>query len=452
MIKLEIDNSYSRITGLTLKQEQELKNLMSYTLPQNNSYFSGRYGPQTRTLLGRRGDFPTGLLYIIFDYFRGNPSVTTTATIIDNRKRPKAAEKSLSIDLEFNPYPEQIAAAIAAAREERGIICAPTGIGKSVIAALIIFELKVPTLVVVPTLNLKVQLINAFKEMFKNVSVGPISKKPFIAVENVDALPIKQELKGYNAVIIDEFHHSASKTYRDLNKHTWGNIYYKFGLTATPFRSQDHERLLLESVLSKVIYKIDYQKAIEKDYIVPVEAYYYTLPKQQVVGNTRSWPAVYSELVVNNFTRNSLISQIITKLSDNSTICLVKEIEHGLKLSNDGKIPFVNGISATNRMDLLQFLLGYSKTIIGTTGVLGEGVDTKPAEFIIIAGLGKSKNAFMQQVGRGLRKYKDKKSCKIILFKDPSHKWTLNHFKEQCKILKEEYNVVPIELDLPESI
>ena len=86
--------------------------------------------------------------------------------------------------------------------------------------------------------------------------------------------------------------------------------------------------------------------------------------------------------------------------------------------------------------------------LIGTTGVLGEGIDTRPAEWIIIAGLGKSKNQFMQNIGRGIRVYPGKKSCKVILFKDGSHKWTLKHFKEQCMILKEVYGIVPMRLEL----
>lgn len=443
MIKLTINNSYSKIEGLNLKQEQELKVLMSYTLPQNVIHFSGRYGPQTKTLLSKRGDFPTGLLYIVSNFLYGNNYNHVTQ---DNRIQPKSNSNFPQLKLSFKPYVEQEEAAKMGRMCGRGIIVAPTGIGKSVIAALLIDRLKVPTLVVVPTLNLKKQLSDAFKAMFGEGSVGGVKDGLPIAVENIDALPVKQEFNIYKALIIDEFHHSGAKTYRDLNKYAWKGIYYKFGLTATAFRSQDHERLLLESVLSEVIYQLDYQTSVDKNYIVPMEAYYYTLSKIEIKGNQRSWASMYNELVVNNLTRNQLIADILTKLSGESTLCLVKEIEHGRQLVEMIKVPFLHGESENGRITLLEFLLDVNKQLIGTTGVLGEGVDTKPAEFIIIAGLGKSKNAFMQQVGRGFRKYKDKKSCKIIIFKDKSHRWTLNHFKEQCRILKEEYGIVPIEV------
>ena len=83
------------------------------------------------------------------------------------------------------------------------------------------------------------------------------------------------------------------------------------------------------------------------------------------------------------------------------TLTLVKEINHGKALSVLSDSPFSNGEDEESRKYIELFKEARIKTLIGTTGVLGEGVDTKPAEYVIIAGLGKSKNAFMQQVGRG---------------------------------------------------
>lgn len=267
-----------------------------------------------------------------------------------------------------------------------------------------------------------------------------------IAVENVDALDPNKLLVGYNCVIIDEFHHSAAKTYRKLNTKAWKNVYHRFGMTATAFRSKDEEKLLLESVLSEVIYEVNYQTAVYKRYIVPMEAYYIDLPKQTVKGET--WAQVYNELVVNNSHRNDIIVGILECAPKQlgPTLCLVKEIAHGNKISVKSKVSFANGQSS-DCTDLIKgFNNGQLMSLIGTTGVLGEGVDSRPAELIIIAGLGKSKNAFMQQCGRGFRRYPGKESCKIILFRDPSHKWTIKHFNAQKKYLLEEYGVVPVKI------
>lgn len=349
------------------------------------------------------------------------------------------------MNLPFEPYPEQIEAARACYRHGSGIVVAPTGLGKSAIVALIINELRVKTLVVVPSLELKKQLTASLKMAFRGRLVGQYGS--IIAVENVDALD-PTLISPYDCVIVDEFHHSAASTYRKLNLKSWGSVYHRIGLTATPFRSDDTERLLLESVLSQVIYRVTYEQAVSKGRIVPLEAYYIDLPKQKMKGDPRIWSAVYSELVTNNETRHAIIVRLIESLKGTPILCLVKEIQHGATLSQMTQVPFANGQEGDTRIKILEFNLGQSKALIGTTGVIGEGVDTKPAEYIILAGSGKAKTQFMQACGRGFRVFPGKESCKVILFRDRSHKFLERHFKECVKHLKDEYGVVPVKLEV----
>lgn len=435
MIVLTIDNSYSRIEGLTSEQHKKLREVLSYKIDDSARYFSGSFRSSKRYLISARGDFPTGLLYLVEGYLNESDLFYKE---VDRRIAPKASINAFQIDLKGKvAYPEQEAAAEAANAFQRGIITAPTGCGKTLIMALIISKLKVPTLIVVPTLELKRQTKETLTIWFGSLEG--------IQVENIDALdPGKVETKA-QLLILDEFHHSAAKTYQRLNKKAWGGIYHRIGLTATPWRTKENENILLEAILSKVIYKILYQDAVAKGYIVPVEAYYYELPKRKVKGV--SWSQVYSELVVNNKERNNLIADLLESLwrSKKPTLCLVKEVLHGHNL---GTTAFAHGMN-DETPQLIEWFNNKSLTsLIGTNGVLGEGIDTKPAEYIIIAGLGKSKNAFIQQIGRGLRTYPGKESCKVILFKDESHKWCKAHFAAQVKILKDEYNVIPVKLEV----
>jgi superfamily II DNA or RNA helicase len=442
-LELIIDNSVCKVSGLGDKHSKALRQLLSYSIDRQAAYFSSAHNTR-RYLIDKRGEFPTGLLYLVKDYLAKQG---LTPRIDDRRKRPKAPVALFKMQMGFTPYPEQEEAARAAAQASRGIICAPTGVGKSAIVALIIDAIQVPTLVVVPSLELKRQLTGTLKACFGDLT--------HIRVENVDALDPAKPLKGYDCVIIDEFHHSGAKTYRDLNKKAWSGIYYKFGLTATPFRSQDHERLLLESVLSQVIYRIDHKTAVDKKYIVPIEAYYFDLPKREPRGNEYSWPSMYNELIVNNQYRNKVIANLIGSLtfSGVSTLCLVKEIKHGNNIQElCSNVDFANGLADNTRILILEFCLREKTCLIGTTGILGEGVDTKPAEYVIIAGLGKSKNAFMQACGRVFRTFTGKQSGKVILFRDASHKWTLQHFNSQVKYLRDEYGIKPVKLELPEGI
>jgi superfamily II DNA or RNA helicase len=196
-----------------------------------------------------------------------------------------------------------------------------------------------------------------------------------------------------------------------------------------------------------VIYRVEHQTAVEKGYIVPIEAYYLDLPAVEVEGT--SWQKVYKELIVEREDRNSKIAVLLARLHSLgvSALCLVKEVEHGRKIADLTGLEFATGEDG-NSIELLDRFNRGGTAMVGTTGVMGEGRDTRPAEYVIIAGLGKSKNAFMQQVGRGFRRFEGKESCKVILVRDPSHKWTLEHFKAQVKYLAEEYGVKPIKLEV----
>lgn len=439
-MQLFIGNSYSRITGVSSAQHLELKDLLSYKIDPQQTYFSNDWRGGKRSLMSKRGDFPTGLLYLVQEWLK---KTSINSAVLDTRQRPAALTGHFPISMAQIPYQEQFDAAQACFDAHRGIVTAPTGVGKSFIIALIIRRIEVHTLIVVPSLELKRQLTESLADLFNYTDVGP--GKP-IWVENVGALDPTKELIGYDCVIIDEFHHSGAKTYRALNKKSWKNVYYRFGLTATPFRSNDSERLLLESVLSEVIYRIEYQTAVKKGYIVPLEAYYVDLPHTDTDGSTFS--EVYQDLVVENEARNKIIKDLIHSLEGQHVLTLVKEIKHGDWLHTISGSPFANGQDEGSRVLLDQCAKGELKSLIATTGIAGEGRDTKATEWVILAGLGKSKNQFMQNIGRGFRKWGGKESCKVILFRDKSHKWTLSHFNAQIKYLREEFGVKPVKLEI----
>jgi superfamily II DNA or RNA helicase len=426
---------------------------------------SGKRIPEIRIryMIDKRGEFPTGLLYAVENFLkqRGLKYVLN-----DLRVHPmlyKFSTETVPANYSFEPYPEQIEAAKAAKFHGRGIIVGPTGVGKSAIVSIICDTFRVPTLVVVPTLELKAQLTTCLSSVFGEEHVGPLkgSSRPsqFISVENVDALDPRKPLKGFDLVIIDEFHHSGARTYRTLNKKAWSEIYFKIGLTATPFRSNDDERLLLESVLSQVIYRIEYNTAVEKGYIVPMEAYYYDLPKMKLQHGQSNFHSAYSQLVVKREDRNQLIAQLtgILRGQQQSVLVLAKQIDHGLQIQREIEdqfaltVPFVKGENDDNRETITEFSSGRDYALIGTTGVVGEGVDTKAAEWVVLAGGGKSKNAFMQQVGRVFRTFPGKESGKVIMFRDASNKWLLDHFNSCVRYLREEYGIEPVKLDLPDA-
>lgn len=427
MITITRGNSYSKLNGLNRDQEKAVSKALSYTVGGSSAFFGRDYARQT-SLLSKTGEFPSGLLIRVLMEL-----VKYGVTIDDTRFKPLQSPHHMV--LSGKAYPWQDLAVETAIRTESGIITAPTGTGKSRCMAMLIAKLGMKTLVVVPSLEIRRQLQQTFKEFrLKNVRV-----------ENIDSTTLNH-FKDFDCLIIDEAHHTASKTYRKLNKKMWNGIYYRFFFTATPFRNDSEEQLLFESIAGRIIYKLDYIEAIEKGYIVPVEAYYLDIPKQAT--DAVSYREVYNELVVNHSLRNETIAELLLTLNsvEKSTLCLVREVKHGQILSGITGLPFVSGIDDDSRDYIRQFNSGEIKVLIGTTGILGEGIDTKPCEYVVIAGLGKAKSQLMQQVGRGVRTFPGKESAKIILIQDRSHKFLSRHFKAQSAILQEEYGVLPVKL------
>lgn len=442
---LTIGNSLSQIQGLNPKADKALRNLLSYRLDQGpKANYSKFYKPRLKCLIDRRGYFPTGLLPRVMAFLDMSLKLTgDTLTLKDTRITPGCPTSLFSMALQVTPYQDQLDAATACIGAARGIVSAVTGFGKSVLIGLIIQGLSLKTLVVVPTLSLKTQLTNSLTAWFGKKLVGGLGKT--LAVENVDSLPMDPKAyKGYDTLILDEFHRSASKTYQKLNNKAWGGIYHRFGVTATPTRTIKAEELLLEAILSEVVYEVPYARAVEQGFIVPVEAYYIDVKSEPMKGDPTNWKSVYSELIVKNRRRNDLIIEMLTNLQDagKATLCLVKEIAHGQTLQDATGIDFASGVGG-NTTELVEAFCRGSGSLIGTTGVLGTGQDTKPAEYIVLAAGGKSPIELQQNIGRGLRKYPGKDSCKVILFRDESNKFLLRHFKQQVKVLKETYGIVP---------
>ena len=438
MITLTVDNSFSRIEGLSPDQFSTLREKLSYRVDAQEAYFGGLVRSPKRYLINKRGEFPTGLLHHVQDWMGAMCAGNGTTGIEDRREHPLL--DSLPLKANYGdkiPRDSQWDAFFRAIEFHRGVIRMPTRSGKSLVMGMIINALKIKTLIVVPSVGLRDQLRKDMLEWF--------GETPNIVIENIDS-PALKTLKDFDMLILDEAHHAAAKTYRELNKKAWGKIYFRFFFTATPFRSNSEEQLLMESVTGKVIYSMSFQDALAEGCVVPVEAYYVDVPDVEIDSN--HWRTVYNLGVVHHEARNGIISSLMTALAaaGKSVLTLVREIPHGKAIEGSTGFPFANGQDGLVRMRILEFNLKETLGLTGTVGVLGEGMTLPPCEYVLIAGGGKSRIQFMQNVGRALGKYPGKESAKIILFRDRSHKFLRRHFNAQLKTLREEYGVVPARL------
>lgn len=395
--------------------------------------------------MDKKGVFPSGLIQLAVDSLGA-----AHFEYVDTRVKPKPTPGMFTLNLAAvgidRPYAEQLEIAEVGAKKARGTVSAVTGFGKSIAMALLVARLQLRTLIIVPNLGLKEQLRATFTAVF-----GSLHN---VLIENIDS-PRLKTTPDFDCLIIDEAHHSAAATYRKLNTSAWTGIYTRFFFTATPFRARSAEDILLESIAGQIIYRVSYETAVERGYICPIDAYYYVLPKKRALkGNGKSWPGVYSELIVKNAERNALLARLITSLYEQkqSTLCLVKEVAHGEELARLTGAAFAHGQGEDHQQLIEWFAAGKLRTLIATVGVCSEGRDTKSAEWVILGQGGQSKNQLMQAIGRGVRRFGEKESCKVVLFDEPSHRWTHDHWKAQVRAIEEEYGIRPTRLDLPEDL
>lgn len=437
LITLIMGNSYSRIVGLNQDQMKALRKELSYKLDYAAAAYIPNPANHIKYCIDLKGNFASGLMHRVTAFIKKHDLKVQYVATEPVFARPQLRRAFKLTTPVVMPYHDQSKALEAIINSPRGIISLPTGTGKSMVIAMLLVELKLRTVIIVPTLELKQQLTESLKSQLTSMEG--------VIIENTDSNALN-DVSDYDCLIIDEAHHVAAKTYHKLNKSSWNHIPYRYMFTATPFRNNSEETLLFEGIAGQIIYELSYQDAVKAGYIVPIEAYYLEVPKSVVKGEV--YAKVYSELVVNNESRNLMTATLLARLWSvgKSVLCLVKEIKHGEILSQLTGTPFANGADENSREFIKDFSTGRYKALIGTTGLVGEGVDTKPCEYVIIAGLGKARSAFLQQVGRSVRKYPDKDSAKVIIFKDDSHKWTRRHFNEQKKILLDYYGVEVIKL------
>ena len=124
------------------------------------------------------------------------------------------------------------------------------------------------------------------------------------------------------------------------------------------------------------------------------------------------------------------------------TVILVDQIKsmsnllEALKRQNEALCDpvIITGLTKDNFEKIKEFNKGNTPLLIGSN-TIGEGVNLKPVDTLILAMPDKSKPAFMQRVGRGLRNYPEKTTCEIyfLYINNPIFKNQTRQRIEYCK-------------------
>lgn len=168
-------------------------------------------------------------------------------------ERQKINTITFSSDIQLREY--QKSAIESTNKKDFGVIVAPPGTGKTVIALKIIAEKLQPALIVVHRKQLADQWIErivAFLGIPKNeigkIGLGKVKLGKKVTIAMIQSLAKEVEkpnnpiLKAFGTIIIDECHHIPAETFR--NTISLLHTYHLYGLTATPFRKYNDGKLI----------------------------------------------------------------------------------------------------------------------------------------------------------------------------------------------------------------
>jgi len=322
---------------------------------------------------------------------------------------------------------------------DSGLLVAPTAFGKTVTAIALISKLNLNTLIIAPTLMLVEQWkerLNTFLEIsyrdYKKESdkfgtyIGSKKKLTnYIDVASIDSLTNesgKEILKNYGLIIFDEAHHLAALTYEAVARACESK--YLYGLTATPTRSDDNQKIIF-----KTIGMIRYEHKLKgKSEMIKV-----LTPKFTHFSFTREQSALpYSEqinLLLKDDQRNELIvEELINRSSDNKNVLLLTDriehinvIEEKLKAQNIENVFKITGQNSKAEKELFRQNLrelddGF--IVLATGKFIGEGFDEEKFDTLFIAYPFRWKGTLSQYVGRLHRLKEGKDKVEVVDFID----------------------------------
>lgn len=323
------------------------------------------------------------------------------------------------IDVQFKGTlrAEQQPAAEALLSHETGVLSATTAFGKTVIAANLIAHRKVNTLVLVHTQALLNQWKSSLSEFLEiNEALPELPKKRgrrkersvigqlgstkntvsgIVDIAIIQSLisgdEVKELIKEYGMVIVDECHHVSAVSFERVLKEA--NAKYVYGLTATPSRQDGHQPII-HMECGPIRYLVDAKEQAEKRSFE-----HYLLPRFTTYRSTvadKGIAAIYKDLAENEIRNDHIIKDVVKALGDGRTpIVLTERREHVLlladKLAKHCKniITLFGTASAKLRRETMEKLQAIPPNeplvIIATGKYVGEGFDCPRLDTLFLA-------------------------------------------------------------------
>lgn len=340
----------------------------------------------------------------------------------------------------FEPTGAQIEAlySLEKSREEgfdKGLVVAATGIGKTYLSAFDSAKYN-KILFVAHREEIIKQAAQSFKNVRNSDDIGFFysnqkdTKNSFIFAL-VQTLGKEQYLNEeyfskdyFDYIIVDEFHHAVSSNYKKIIDYFTPK--FLLGLTATPERLDSKDVFALCDY--NMVYEVRLKDAINKGWLVPFR--YYGIYDETVnyedidYKNGKYDDKQLEEALMLN-KRGELILNHYLKYNSKRAIGFCTSRHHAeymAKVFNENNIPSAavysgeKGEYSEERNIALSKLTSGELKVIFSVDMFNEGLDVPAIDMVMFLRPTQSPTIFLQQLGRGLRKFKDKKYLNVLDF------------------------------------
>lgn len=302
---------------------------------------------------------------------------------------------------------------------------APTGSGKTIMLSAVAGSFLVEPDAKACILAHRTELTGQNRSKFERVNPGlktsvyDANEKSwdgnatFAMVQTLSRKANLDQLPTLDLLVIDEAHHAASPSYREvidqvLVKNPKAAI---CGLTATPNRGDGKG---LRAVFNNVADQITLGEMIASGHLVPPRTYVIDVGTQEALRQVRRTAIDFDMNEVASILNKTLVTESVinnwkAKASERKTIVFCSTVEHATDVCtafNQAGIEaiLIHGeLSDGERKERLAAYETGSAQVVVNVAVLTEGYDYTPTACVVLLRPSSYKSTFIQMVGRGLR-------------------------------------------------